>query len=82
MRHLVGEDSTRVPQTDFNRSHDMNIHTEANKQEMTSLKQKEQWKAPELIKLTRNEPEKTVAKDCCSANMSLLDSGCNRPMRG
>jgi hypothetical protein len=40
------------------------------------------WHGPELILLTRNEPEKTVAKDCCSANMSLLDSGCNRPMRG
>lgn len=44
--------------------------------------QKLEWQAPELILLTRNEPEKTVGKDCCSANMSLLDSGCNRPMRG
>jgi hypothetical protein len=42
----------------------------------------QQWQEPELIQLTRNEPEKAVAKGCCSANMSLLDSGCNRPMRG
>jgi len=43
---------------------------------------KEEWHEPALILLTRNEPEKAVAKDCCKANMSLLDSGCNQPLRG
>lgn len=44
--------------------------------------EKNKWKRPEVILLTRNEPEKVAIQDCCSANMSLLDSGCNRPMRG
>jgi hypothetical protein len=42
----------------------------------------QQWQQPELILLTRNEPEKAAVKGCCAANMSLTDSGCNRPMRG
>lgn len=42
----------------------------------------QEWQEPELILLTRNEPEKAVLADCCKANMSLTDAGCNRPLRG
>ena len=40
------------------------------------------WEKPEVILLTRNEPEKGVNQNCCRANMSLADEDCNRPMRG
>ena len=43
---------------------------------------KPEFQKPELIRLKREEPEKSVVKECCSANMSLLDGKCNRPMRG
>ena len=43
---------------------------------------KPEFQKPELIRLTRKKPEKPIVKECCSANMSLLDKDCNRPMRG
>ncbi len=41
--------------------------------------QTDKWQEPELILLTRKEPEKT-AKTCCAANFSLTDSGCSGPL--
>jgi hypothetical protein len=54
-----------------------------NKKQMRNESSKEsRWEKPEVIALTRNEPEKGVIQDCCKTNLSLLDATCNRPMRG
>jgi hypothetical protein len=44
------------------------------------MNEKRKWQKPELIVLTRNNPEDFVVKTCCKANYSLSDSGCNGPL--
>jgi len=44
--------------------------------------EKGKWQKPQLILLTRNEPDVLVVKDCCSANYSLSDGNCNGPLTG